>query len=56
MPRVVAPAVTGTVVVSGAGWVALVVIISRGLMLMSAIMFVSMLPVDMHGTCLRSDI
>ena len=50
MPRVVAPTVTGTVVVSGAGWVAVVVIISRGLMLMSPIMFVSMRPVVMLRT------
>jgi len=53
---VVAPAVAGTVVVPGAGRVIAVVIIGRGLMLMSAIMFVSMLPVVMLRTCLRSDI
>ena len=47
MTRVVAPTVTGTVVVPGARRAELVVIISRGLMLMSAILFVSMLPVVM---------
>ncbi len=55
-PRIVAPAVTGTVIVPGAGWVALVVIISRGLTIVSTIMFVSMLAVVMLATCLRLDV
>ncbi|MEE9128893.1 MAG: hypothetical protein V3T84_02665 [Phycisphaerales bacterium] len=56
MSWVVAPAVTGTVVVPGAGRVTLVVIIGRGLMLMPAIMFVSMLPVVVLVTWLRLDV
>ena len=56
MPWGVAPAVTGTVVVPGAGWVALVVIIGRGLTIVSTIMFVSMLSVVMLANCLRLDV
>ena len=55
MPRVVAPAVTGTVIVPGARRVTLVVIIGRGLMLMSAIMFGSMLAVVVLVMRLRAD-
>ena len=56
MPRVVTPAVTGTVVVPGARRITLVVIIGRGLMLMSAIMFVSILPVVVFVTCPQVDV
>ncbi len=56
MPLVVAPAVTGIVIVPGAGWVALVVIIGRGLTIVSTIMFVSMLSVVMLANCLRLDV
>lgn len=45
MPRVVAPAVTGIVVVTGAGRLTLVLIIGRSLMIVSAIMFGSKLAV-----------
>ncbi len=55
-PRIVAPAVTGTVIVPGAGWVASVVIISKALTIVSTIMFVSMLAVVMLANCRRLDV
>ncbi len=55
-PRIVAPAVTGTVIVPGAGRITLVVIIGRSLIIVSAIMFVSMLSVVMLANSLRLDV
>ncbi len=55
MPRVVAPAVTGIVVMAGAGRVTLLVIIGRSLMIVSAIMFGSPLAVVVLVRCLRAD-
>ncbi len=45
MPRVVTSAITGTVIVPGAGRLTLVLIIGRSLMIVSAIMFGSKLAV-----------
>ena len=56
MPRVVAPAVTGTVIVPRAGWVTRAVIIGRGLMIISAtIVLVRMLAVVVLVRHLRAD-
>ncbi len=56
VPRVVTSAVTGTVVVPGAGRVTLVVIIGRGLMIISAtIVLVRMLAVVVLVRHLRAD-
>ena len=55
MPLVVAPAVTRTVVVPGAGRVAPVVIIGRGLMIMPPVMFGSPLAVFVLVMRLRAD-
>ena len=55
MPRVVAPAVTGTVIVPRAGRLTLVLIIGRSMMIASAIMFGSMLAVVVLVMRLRAD-
>ena len=55
MPRVVAPAVTGTAIVTGAGRVTLVVIIGRRLMIVSAVMSGSPLAVVVLVMRLRAD-
>ena len=56
MPRVVAPAVTGTVIVPRAGWVTRTVIIGRGLMIISAtIVLVRMLAAVVLVRHLRAD-
>ncbi len=55
VPWIVAPAVTGTLIVPGARRVTLVLIIGRGSMIVSAIMFGSPLAVLVLVRRLRAD-